>query len=664
MASFFKNATAAFTPKQVPSLSGRTFVVTGGSDGIGLSVSRTLYSHGAKLIVVSRDKQTADRAVAYIQSGKLEDAPEAYRSGFGSQQDSSSDGALVDSVKSSSVEWRQMDFEDLSNVATESNKLAQSLERLDGLYLIAGIGVNEFKLTKDGFDTHLTTNCLAHHVLVSHLLPIMVKTAGEHADASPRVISMSSELHRATYGGPSAKFGGDNFRTVDEFKKAVGPTSEYARSKLGNILFTRALVQRHLAGTKVWAFATHPGAVGTGQQAQFKEAYGETAGKILAAVTRPFMRRPDQGAISALWAGLSEGAVKSYDNGTYFSEVDEDGEETSEAQDQELVDNFYNTSEQCLSTSSAARAASSSSSRGAVYERPLPAGALPAYDLALDVLAQEKQRRLDELEQHKQRKGKQVDARDVDEQMSRAWALDPETRWHAQQGTGDLSQAVHRFLAEQAWRLNGDLAILMQRVTQMHVTPDVLPAINPTARLDITVDGETIEPGSYTKPAATRDGIALTAQTFHADERLHTLLIVDPDVPDEESQSFTTFAHLLVPNIPLSATKTSLQSDATLPFVPPHPQNGTPYHRYTALLLAQSQPLSLDASNIDRTGFSVRQFVQDNGLEPVGITFTRQIWDESVTAIYKNILGAPEPKYGKPPRLDAFAGKPPKYEMI
>ncbi|KAM0791824.1 hypothetical protein ACM66B_004083 [Microbotryomycetes sp. NB124-2] len=307
-----------------------------------------------------------------------------------------------------------------------------------------------------------------------------------------------------------------------------------------------------------------------------------------------------------------------------------------------------------------------------VYERPLRAGALPAFDLALDVLAHERQRRLDNLEQYKseqQSKGKEVDAREVDEQTSRAWALDPQTRWHAKQGTGDLSQAVHRFLAEQSWRSNGDLAVLMQRVTQMHVTPDVLPKIEPTARLDITVDGQRIEPGSYTSPAATRDGIALQAQTYHADERLYTLLIVDPDVPDEETQSFTTFAHLLAPNIPLSATKTSLDSsEPALPFVPPHPQNGTPYHRYTVLLLAQAKPLSLNdekaTNKIERRGFNVRQFVREHELEAVGITFTRQKWDSSVSDIYENVLRTPEPKYSRPPRLDAYIGKPPKYEIV
>jgi len=44
----------------------------------------------------------------------------------------------------------------------------------------------------------------------------------------------------------------------------------------------------------------------------------------------------------------------------------------------------------------------------------------------------------------------------------------------------------------------------MQRVTQMHVTPDLLADIKPSADVRLTVAGSTIEPGSYTKPADVR----------------------------------------------------------------------------------------------------------------------------------------------------------------
>lgn len=46
----------------------------------------------------------------------------------------------------------------------------------------------------------------------------------------------------------------------------------------------------------------------------------------------------------------------------------------------------------------------------------------------------------------------------------------------------------------------------MQRVTQMHVTPDLLPEIKPAADVRLAVGGSTIEPGVFTKPADVRWG--------------------------------------------------------------------------------------------------------------------------------------------------------------
>lgn len=56
----------------------------------------------------------------------------------------------------------------------------------------------------------------------------------------------------------------------------------------------------------------------------------------MGAVVRPFMSRPDQGAISALWAGTAPNARDpKWKQGSYFTEAEEEGKETSEADDQE-----------------------------------------------------------------------------------------------------------------------------------------------------------------------------------------------------------------------------------------------------------------------------------------------------------------------------------------
>jgi len=135
---------------------------------------------------------------------------------------------------------------------------------------IAGRGTSEFKLSHDGYDSHFTLNNLSHFVLLSHLFPLLQKTS-QLPGTDVRVVQMSSELHRATFGGPSPTFGGCKFATKDEFKEEIGPDNVYARTKLAVILQQKAIVKRFAQPpSKILVYSTHPGAVATGQQEQFK----------------------------------------------------------------------------------------------------------------------------------------------------------------------------------------------------------------------------------------------------------------------------------------------------------------------------------------------------------------------------------------------------------
>lgn len=100
---------------------------------------------------------------------------------------------------------------------------------------------------------------------------------------------------------------------------------------------------------------------------------------------------------------------------------------------------------------------------------------------------------------------------------------------HSAAFAGDLSKPVFRHLAERRWRKEGDLAILvslvdilqpvaatidpahraqMQRVTQMNITPDLLPSIDPEADVRYSINGETLVPGVFTLPSAVSRSVA------------------------------------------------------------------------------------------------------------------------------------------------------------
>lgn len=79
---------------------------------------------------------------------------ENYAAGFkgltGKWRDASADGGL----ESGEVHGEVCDFGDLNAVAELSKKLAKRFDgdRVDGVLLNAGIGINAFKLTKDGYE--------------------------------------------------------------------------------------------------------------------------------------------------------------------------------------------------------------------------------------------------------------------------------------------------------------------------------------------------------------------------------------------------------------------------------------------------------------------------------------------------------------------------------
>jgi len=253
----------------------------------------------------------------------------------------------------------------------------------------------------------------------------------------------------------------------------------------------------------------------------------------------------------------------------------------------------------------------------------------------------------------------------------------PEVRWKAANGLADMNQKVYRHLVEQRWRNEGALDLLMERVYQMHVIPDVLPELRPTVDLravfpepppkDVVLRARAkrktaqTEAGVFLVNEQTRRPPKLYATVFHPEPRFYTLLMVDPDVPNEEDQSFKTYLHWLQPNISLSATSAGLlPSIAHTSYVPPHPARGTPYHRYVLLLLPHADPtakLSLSPGPLERDAFDIRKFVQEHalGTNGGGAFMWRAVWDLESSRIWREVIKKPEPRYGYPPKPDPYA---------
>ncbi|HEY8924732.1 MAG TPA: SDR family NAD(P)-dependent oxidoreductase, partial [Polyangia bacterium] len=103
-------------------------------------------------------------------------------------------------------------------------------------------------LSRDGIELTFAVNHLGHFLLTRLLEPAL------RAGAPSRVVNVASEAHRSA---PGVDF------TALRRPGSWSGLSEYAVSKLCNILFTRELARRW-AGSGVSAYAVHPGVVATG----------------------------------------------------------------------------------------------------------------------------------------------------------------------------------------------------------------------------------------------------------------------------------------------------------------------------------------------------------------------------------------------------------------
>ncbi|KAI0274001.1 phosphatidylethanolamine-binding protein [Russula aff. rugulosa BPL654] len=252
----------------------------------------------------------------------------------------------------------------------------------------------------------------------------------------------------------------------------------------------------------------------------------------------------------------------------------------------------------------------------------------------------------------------------------------PEVRWKAANGMADMNQKVYRHLIEQRWRNEGALDLLMERLYQMHVIPDIVPSLQPTIDVRVVFPEAPpknvvlrarakrklapVEAGVFLLNEQTRRPPKLYTTVFHPEPRLYTLLMVDPDIPDEDNQTFRTYLHWLQPNITLSSTKAGLLPPAShTPYLPPHPARGTPYHRYVLLLLPHEDPnakVSLPSGPLERNDFDLRSFVREHALrtDGGGAFMWRAVWDEECSRIWREVIKKPEPRYGYPPKPDHY----------
>lgn len=198
-------------------LTGRVFVVTGASAGIGQVTAHELARQGARVYLACRNKAKTDTVL------------EAIRKETGNED----------------VHFVSLDLASLASVKACAQELLAKEPAIHVLLNNAGVAGMR-GITKDGFELAFGINHLGHFLLTLLLLDRL------KASAPARIVNVSSANHY--------KIGGIDFDILQRSTASISGLDEYSASKLANVLFTKELARR-LEGTDVTAYALHPGVV-------------------------------------------------------------------------------------------------------------------------------------------------------------------------------------------------------------------------------------------------------------------------------------------------------------------------------------------------------------------------------------------------------------------
>ncbi|KAI0687004.1 NAD(P)-binding protein [Earliella scabrosa] len=216
-----------FSVDQMPDLTGRVTIVTGGNIGIGYETVKALLQHNAKVYLAARSKQKAEAAIASL---KQETGKEAL--------------------------FLELDLSSLAAIKKATEQFLSTEPELHILFNNAGVAFAPMNLlTKDGLDLSWGTNVVGHWLLTELLMPALLAGVKTSPDHHARVITVSSS---------GAYVGSLNFETFKDgpARHKMSPDALYGQSKLGNAVVARQVAKRY-ADKGIVSISLNPGNIRT-----------------------------------------------------------------------------------------------------------------------------------------------------------------------------------------------------------------------------------------------------------------------------------------------------------------------------------------------------------------------------------------------------------------
>ncbi|KAJ7321631.1 NAD-P-binding protein [Mycena albidolilacea] len=254
---------AKWSASQIPDLSGKVIIVTGGSGGLGKETAKILLNKNASVYIAARNAKGGEDAIKELQKATGKTAV-----------------------------FLKVDLADLKSVKAAAEEFKSKETKLDVLFNNGGVMFPPWEsVTADGYDLQFGTNVLGHFYLTKLLIPELLAGAQSSPDGKSRVVNTSSMGHQLFY--PQLNF--DTFKDGAARKK-LDNKKLYGQSKFGNVVVSNELDRRY-GSQGIVSIALHPGNI--------KTDLARHSSGVEKAMTGWMLYPVDLGVLTQLYAGTS-----------------------------------------------------------------------------------------------------------------------------------------------------------------------------------------------------------------------------------------------------------------------------------------------------------------------------------------------------------------------